>query len=129
MKDLVLSVPEIASATYMVPMAASINAAEARRQASEAAEARLTGPLRTLVTEWLAKGMVKVEVEVESAGTPPELLDKPRFGTPRTAGLPRPCPCVCPIQRHAASIPHRHTGMDGTRPGRGARRQPRRTRA
>jgi hypothetical protein len=29
---------------------------EARRQASKAVEARLTGPLRTLTAEWLAKG-------------------------------------------------------------------------
>jgi hypothetical protein len=44
-------------------------------------EARLTGPLRTLTTRWLAEGAVKVQVE--PAGTPPPgLLDKPLFGTP-----------------------------------------------
>ena len=81
MKELVLPVPETVSATYVVPVAAPMSAVEARRQASKAVEARLTGPLRTLTAEWLAKGAVKAKVE--PAGTPPPgLLDKPLFGTP-----------------------------------------------
>jgi hypothetical protein len=81
MKELVLPVPETVTATYIVPVPAPISTAEARRQARKAVEARLTGPLRTLTAEWLAKGAVKVEVE--PAGTPPPgLLDKPLFGTP-----------------------------------------------
>ena len=81
MKELVLPVPETVSATYVVPVAAPMSAVEARRQASKAVEARLTGPLRTLTAEWLARGAVRVEVE--PAGTPPPgLLDKPLFGTP-----------------------------------------------
>jgi len=46
--------------------------AEARQKASAAVEARLTGPLRTLTAEWLAKGVVKVGVE--AAGPPPSGL-------------------------------------------------------
>jgi hypothetical protein len=81
MEELVLPVPEEVSATYTVPVPSPVNTAEARRLASEAVEARLTGPLRTLTSEWLAKGAVKVKVE--PAGTPPPgLLDKPLFGTP-----------------------------------------------
>ena len=54
---------------------------EARQQASRAVKARLTGPLRTLVADWLAKGEVKIDVE--AAGPPPPgLLDKELFGTP-----------------------------------------------
>jgi len=51
MKELVLPVPETVSATYVVPVAAPMSAVEARRQASKAVEARLTGPLRTLTAE------------------------------------------------------------------------------
>jgi hypothetical protein len=81
MKDLVLPVPETVSASYTVPVLAPVSTMEARRLAGEAIEARLTGPLRTLTAQWLAKGAVKVEVE--SAGTPPPgLLDKPLFGSP-----------------------------------------------
>jgi len=81
MKDLVLPVPETVSASYTVPVLAPVSTGEARRLAGEAIEARLTGPLRTLTAQWLAKGAVKVEVE--SAGTPPPgLLDKPLFGSP-----------------------------------------------
>ncbi len=82
MKELVVPVPETVSATYIVPVPAPMSTVEARRQAGKAVEARLTGPLRTLTTEWLATGAVKVEVE--PAGTPPPgLLDKPLFGTPK----------------------------------------------
>jgi hypothetical protein len=81
MKELILPVPDTVSASYIVPVPAPISTVEARRQASKAVEARLTGPLRTLTTRWLAQGAVKVEVEL--AGTPPSgLLDKPLFGTP-----------------------------------------------
>jgi hypothetical protein len=81
MKELVLPVPETVSATYMVPVPAPMSTIEARQQASKAVKARLTGPLRTLTAEWLAKGIVKVGVE--AAGTPPPgLMDKALFGTP-----------------------------------------------
>ena len=81
MKELVLPVPERVSATYIVPVPAPMSTVEARQRASKAVEARLTGPLRTLTAEWLAKGAVKVEVE--PAGMPPPgLLEKPLFGTP-----------------------------------------------
>jgi len=58
MKELVLPVPETVSATYMVPVPAPMSTVEARQQASKAVKARLTGPLRTLTAEWLAKGIV-----------------------------------------------------------------------
>jgi hypothetical protein len=81
MKELVLPVPGIVSATYLVPMAAPMSTAEARRQAVEAVEVRLTGPLRTLVAERLADGRVKIEVG--PVGTPPQRSpDNPVFGTP-----------------------------------------------
>jgi hypothetical protein len=81
MKELVLRVPETVSATYIVAVSAPMSTAEARQRASEAVEARLTGPLRTVTAEWLAKGAVKVEAA--PAGEPPSgLLDKPLFGTP-----------------------------------------------
>jgi hypothetical protein len=67
MEELVLPVPEEVSATYTVPVPSPVNTAEARRLASEAVEARLTGPLRTLTSEWLAKGAVKVRVEPRPA--------------------------------------------------------------
>ena len=69
------------SATYIVPVPAPMSTVEARRQASRAVEARLTGPLRTLTTRWLAQGAVRVEVEPADT-PPPGLLDKPIFGTP-----------------------------------------------
>src|SRR6266487_2128049 len=69
MKELVLPVPGTVSATYIVPVPVPMSTVEARRQAGKAVEARLTGPLRTLTAEWLAKGAVKVKVE--PAGTPP----------------------------------------------------------
>ena len=81
MNELVLPVPETVSATYIIPVPTPMSAAEARQQASRAVEAKLTGPLRTLTAEWLAKG--KVKVAVEAAGPPPPaLLDKELFGTP-----------------------------------------------
>jgi hypothetical protein len=81
MKELVLPVPQTVSATYIVPVPAPMSTVEARRQTGRAVEAGLTGPLRTLTAEWLARGAVKVEVE--PAGTPPAgLLDKSHFGTP-----------------------------------------------
>jgi hypothetical protein len=81
MKELVLPVPHMVSATYVVPVPTLMGMAEARQKASTAVEARLTGPLRTLTAEWLAKGVVKVGVE--AAGPPPPgLLDKKLFGTP-----------------------------------------------
>ena len=81
MNELVLPVPKTVSATYIVPVPTPISTVEARQQASRAVKARLTGPLRTLMAEWLAKG--KVKIEVEAAGPPPPgLLDKELFGTP-----------------------------------------------
>src|SRR6516165_8094206 len=81
MKELVLPVPKMVSATYGVPVSTPMGTAEARQKASTAVETRLTGPLRTLTAEWLAKGVVKVEVE--AAGPPPSgLLDRELFGTP-----------------------------------------------
>jgi hypothetical protein len=82
MKQLILPVPDTVSATYIVPVPAPISTVEARRQASEAVEARLTGPLRTLTTRWLAQGAVKVTAE-PAGPLPPGLLDKPLFGTPQ----------------------------------------------
>ena len=81
MNELVLPVPKTVSAAYIVPVPTPMSTVEARQQASRAVKARLTGPLRTLVAEWLAKGEVKIEVE--AAGPPPPgLLDKELFGTP-----------------------------------------------
>ena len=81
MNELVLPVPKTVSATYIVPVPTPMNTVEARQQASRAVEARLTGPLRALAAEWLAKGVVKVGVE--AAGPPPlGMLDKELFGTP-----------------------------------------------
>jgi hypothetical protein len=56
MKELVLPVPKTVSATYVVPVPTPMGTAEARQKASMAVEARLTGPLRTLMAEWLAVG-------------------------------------------------------------------------
>ena len=81
MKELVLPVPKMVSATYVVPVPTPMGTAEARQKASTAVETRLTGPLRTLTAKWLAKGVVKVGVE--AAGQPPSgLLDRELFGTP-----------------------------------------------
>ena len=81
MNELVLPVPKTVSAAYIVPVPTPISTVEARQQASRAVKARLTGPLRTLMAEWLAKG--KVKTEVEAAGPPPPgLLDKELSGTP-----------------------------------------------
>ena len=81
MNELVLPVPKRVSATYIVPVPTPMSAVEARQQAIRAVEAKLAGPLRTLMAEWLAKG--KVKVGVEAAGPPPAgLLDKELFGTP-----------------------------------------------
>ena len=126
MKELVLPVPETVSATHTVPVSSPVSTADARRLASEAVEARLTGPLRTLTAEWLAKGAVKVKVE--RAGTPPGLLDKPLFGTPeQRAFLARSRAFVhFSATRRASLIGVREWKA---RPGRGARRQARRTRA
>jgi hypothetical protein len=80
MKELVLPVPKMVSATYGVPVSTPMGTAEARQKASTAVQTRLTGPLRTLTAEWLAKGVVKVGVE--AAGPPPSgLLDREQFGT------------------------------------------------
>ena len=81
MKELVLPVPERVTAAYLVPVTAPMTTVEARRRAGRAIAASLTGPLRTLTAEWLAKGTVKVEAE-PARPAPPGLLDKPRFGTP-----------------------------------------------
>jgi hypothetical protein len=81
MKELVLPVPERVSAAYIVPVTAPMTAVEVRRRAGRASAASLTGPLRTLTAEWLAKGTVKVEAE-PARPAPPGLLDKPHFGTP-----------------------------------------------
>ncbi len=81
MKELVLPVPEVTSATYVVPVPAPMSTAEARRQVGQAVDARLTGPLRMLTTEWLARGAVKVTAG-PAGPTPPGLLDKPSLGTP-----------------------------------------------
>ena len=81
MKELVLPVPERVSAAYIVPVTAPMTAVEVRRRAGRAIAASLTGPLRTLIAEWLAKGTVKVEAE-PARPAPPGLLDKPHFGTP-----------------------------------------------
>ena len=81
MKELVLPVPNMVSATYGVPVSTPMGTAEARQKATTAVETRLTGPLRTLTAEWLAKGVVKVGVE--AASPPPSgLLDRELFGTP-----------------------------------------------
>ena len=81
MNELVLPVPKRVSATYIVPVPTPMSAVEARQQAIRAVEAKLAGPLRTLMAEWLVKG--KVKVGVEAAGPPPAgLLDKELFGTP-----------------------------------------------
>ncbi len=81
MKELVLPVPQTVSATYVVPVPTPIGAAEAWQKASTAVETRLTGPLRTLTVEWLAKGAVKVGIE-PAGPPPPGLLHKELFGTP-----------------------------------------------
>ena len=51
MKELVLPVPRMVSASYGVPVSTPMGTAEARQKASAAVEARLTGPLRTLTAE------------------------------------------------------------------------------
>ena len=81
MNELVLPVPKTVSAAYIVPVPTPMSAVEARHQASRAVKAKLTGPLRTLMAEWLAKGNVKVAVEA-AGPPPPALLDKELFGTP-----------------------------------------------
>ena len=77
MKELVLPVPKMVSATYVVPVPTPMGTAEARQKASTAVETRLTGPLRTLTAEWLAKGVVKVGVE---AAGPPLRSEERRVG-------------------------------------------------
>ena len=81
MKELVLPVPKMVSATYGVPVSTPMGTAEARQKASTAVETRLTGPLRALTAEWLAKGVVKVGVEA-AGPLPSGLLDRELFGTP-----------------------------------------------
>lgn len=56
MKELVLPVPKMVSATYVVPVPTPMDTAEARQGASTAVGTRLTGPLRTLTAKWLAPG-------------------------------------------------------------------------
>ena len=73
--------PSLVSATYVVPVPTPMGTAEARQKASTAVETRLTGPLRTLTAEWLAKGAVKVGVEA-AGPLPSGLLDRELFGTP-----------------------------------------------
>jgi hypothetical protein len=51
MKELVVPVPEMVSAAYIVPVPAPVSTVEARRQAGKAVKARLTGPLRMLTAE------------------------------------------------------------------------------
>src|SRR6516165_5612375 len=81
MKELVLPVPKMVSATYVVPVSTPMGTAEATQKAGTAVETRLTGPLRTLAAEWLAQGVVKIGVE--AAGPPPSgWLDRKQFGTP-----------------------------------------------
>jgi NAD(P)-dependent dehydrogenase (short-subunit alcohol dehydrogenase family) len=81
MKELVLPVPKMVSATYVVPVSTPMGTAEATQRASTAVKTRLTGPLRTLTAEWLAQGVVKIRVE--AAGPPPSgWLDRKQFGTP-----------------------------------------------
>jgi hypothetical protein len=82
MKDLILPVPETVSATYAVPVPVPMSTIEARRRASEAVQARLGGPLRTVTAEWLATDAVEIKAEPTGTPSPPGLLDKPLFGTP-----------------------------------------------
>ena len=64
MKELVLPVPKMVSATYVVPVPTPMGTAEARQKASTAVETRLTGPLRTLTAKWLAKGFHDHKIRV-----------------------------------------------------------------
>jgi hypothetical protein len=113
-KELVLPVPKMVSATYVVPVPTPMGTAETRQKASTAVETRLTGPLRTLTAEWLAKGVVKVRVEA-AGPLPSGLLDRELFGTPeqrvflararafvRFSATQRASPSACRNGRRAA---------------------------
>ena len=103
MKELVLPVPKMVSATYVVPVPTPMGTAEARQKASTAVETRLTGPLRTLTAEWLAKGVVKVGVEA-AGPLPSGLLDRELFGTPEQRVFLARARAFRPVQCHTAGI-------------------------
>lgn len=62
MKQLRVPVPESLMASYLVPLPTAVTGAEARHQAIEAVEARISGPIGMLILEWILDNAVTIQV-------------------------------------------------------------------
>ncbi len=62
MKQLHVPVPENLTASYLVPLPAAVTGPEARNRAIEAVEARVSGPIRMLILEWILNDIVTIQV-------------------------------------------------------------------
>jgi hypothetical protein len=60
--QLYVPVPENLTASYLVPLPTVVPGAEVRHQAVEAVEARVNGPIRLLILEWIFNDAVTIQV-------------------------------------------------------------------
>ncbi len=74
MKQLHVPVPENLTASYLVPLPTAVTGAEARSRAIEAVEARVSGPIRMLILEWILNDIVTIQV----AASPDRIVPVPR---------------------------------------------------
>lgn len=82
MNELVLPVPETLSASYMVPVPLPMDATEVRRRARRAVEALLPEPLRMMTVNWIAEGVVSIDVQPQERHDLAPASDSPACGTP-----------------------------------------------
>ena len=70
MKQLHVPVPASLTASYLVPLPTAVTGAEARRRAIEAVEARVSGPIRMLILEWIFNDAVTIQVAASDRMVP-----------------------------------------------------------
>jgi hypothetical protein len=85
MKMLHVPVPETVTAGYLIPLKTRLTVAEARRRVIAAVGTQVTGPLQTLLLNWIRKGAVILQV----TAAPDELLLRDEPSSVKTEQLTR----------------------------------------
>jgi hypothetical protein len=95
MRDLVIPVPGMLSASYMVPASEYMDATGARLRARQAIEERLPGPLRTIAIAWIDAGSIAIDVLQKQSRERPVGRPDPELSTPEQREfLARACSLV-----------------------------------
>lgn len=104
MKQLRVPIPDSLTASYLVPLPTAVTSAEARHRAIEAVDARISGPIRMLILEWLLNNAVTIQVTASEDRLAPVPRQPGGLTAEKLAHLTKACAIAQVTASSAASL-------------------------